>query len=302
MSKWANLLTEQRNPETFDIDEKTTLEILRVINEEDKKVAYAVEQTLEDISKAVEAVVDSFRRGGRLFYVGAGTSGRLGYLDASECPPTYNADPSMVQGIIAGGEKALVRSYGKEEDFPEKGAKALIDRGVGKQDTVMGIAASGATPFVRGAIEEARSLGARTIFLTCSPSSAGEVDADVKIVPVVGPEVITGSTRMKAGTATKIVLNMLTTASMIKLGKVYSNLMVDLKPSSQKLRDRTERILSTLTGVSAQEAESLLNEAGWNLKTAIVMKQCDLDLDAAEERLRRNDGVVRKALGNTTFR
>jgi len=298
VSKWAHLLTEQRNPASADIDERTTLEVLRVINEEDKKVAHAVEAVLEAVAAAVELVATAFRRGGRLFYVGAGTSGRLGVLDSSECPPTYGADPEMVQGVIAGGYEALVRSLGKEEDFPERGAGALRERGLSDRDVVMGIAASGVTPYVRGALTEARRIGAGAIFFTCNPSSAREVEADVKIVPLVGPEVITGSTRMKAGTATKMVLNMITTAAMIRVGKVYGNLMVDLTPTCLKLKDRATRILSTLAEIPPDEARRTLGEARWNLKAAIVMRRRGVGYDQALEYLRKADGIVKKALAD----
>lgn len=296
MSRWSHLLTEQRNPASADIDERPTLEILRVINEEDKKVAPAVEAVLEAVAEAVDLVTAAFRQGGRLFYVGAGTSGRLGVLDASECPPTYGADPEMVQGVIAGGPEALVRSLGKEEDFPERGAWALRERGLSGRDVVMGIAASGVTPYVRGALTEARRLGARTIFFTCNPSSAREVEADVKIVPLVGPEVITGSTRMKAGTATKMVLNMITTAAMVRVGKVYGNLMVDLTPTCLKLKDRAARILSTLAEVPPDEARRTLDEARWNLKAAIVMRKRGVSYEEALALLQKADGIVKKAL------
>lgn len=296
VSPWSELLTEQRNPASADIDERPTLDILRVINEEDKKVAHAVEAVLEAVAEAVDLVTAAFRRGGRLFYVGAGTSGRLGVLDASECPPTYGADPEMVQGIIAGGHEALVRSLGKEEDFPERGAQALRDRHVSARDVVVGIAASGVTPYVRGALAEARGLGAGTVFFTCNASAAEAVEADVKIVPVVGPEVVTGSTRMKAGTATKLVLNMITTASMIRAGKVYGNLMVDLTPTCLKLEDRATRILSTLAEISGDEARRTLDEARWNLKAALVMRKRGVGYEEAMERLKQADGVVKKAI------
>ena len=296
MSCWSHLLTEQRNPASADIDERPTLDVLRTINQEDKTVACAVGAVLSQVADAADRVAGAFRNGGRLFYVGAGTSGRLGVLDASECPPTFGADPEMVQGIIAGGSEALVRSLGGEEDFPERGASALRARDLSAKDVVMGIAASGVTPFVRGAMAEARAVGAGTIFFTCNPSSADQVAADVKIVPVVGPEVITGSTRMKSGTATKMVLNMITTASMIRVGKVYGNLMVDLTPSSLKLRDRAIRILMAIAGVEEEDARRTLEEARWDLKTAIVMRKRGIGRAAAVRRLKRAEGIVKKAL------
>ena len=296
MSQWSHLLTEQRNPASADIDERDTLDIVRIINEEDKKVAHAVEAVLEDVAKAVDLVVSAFRQGGRLFYVGAGTSGRLGVLDASECPPTFGADPERVQGIIAGGHEALVRSLGKEEDFPERGTLALRDRHVSNRDVVMGIAASGVTPYVRGALAEARRIGAGTVFFTCNPAAAKQVDADVKIVPVVGPEVLTGSTRMKAGTATKLVLNTITTASMIRTGKVYDNLMVDLTPTCLKLEDRATRILSAIAEIPPDDAHRPLDEAGWNLKAAIVMRRRGVGYEEAITLLQEAGGIVKKAL------
>ena len=296
MSEWAHLFTEQRNPESEDIDERSTIDILRIINEEDHKVASAVEAVIEDVALAVDLTAGAFRNGGRLFYVGAGTSGRLGVLDASECPPTFGAEPETVQGIIAGGYGALVRSLGEEEDFPERGAAALRERGLCKRDVVLGIAASGVTPFVRGAIVEARRIGSGTIFFTCNPSSAERIDADVKIAPVVGPEVITGSTRMKAGTATKLVLNMISTAAMIRIGKVFGNLMVDLTPSCLKLQDRGTRILMTISDLSEEDARKTLRDADWNLKAAIVMCRCGLDLEGAVERLNKAGGVVKRAV------
>ena len=300
VSKWSDLLTEQRNPASSDIDERNTLDIVRIINEEDKKVACAVEAVLKEVAKAVDLVASAFLRNGRLFYVGAGTSGRLGVLDASECPPTFGADPETVQGIIAGGHEALVRSLGVEEDFPERGAQALHDRHVSDRDVVMGIAASGVTPYVRGALTEARRIGAGTVFFTCNPSAAEQVDADVKIVPIVGPEVVTGSTRMKAGTATKLVLNTITTASMIRIGKVYGNLMVDLTPTCLKLEDRATRILSAIAEIPPGDARRTLDEAGWNLKTAIVMRRRGVDCETALKYLEKAGGVVKKALGHNT--
>ena len=236
-------------------------------------------------------------KGGRLFYVGAGTSGRLGVLDASECPPTFGTDPEMVQGIIAGGLPALTRSQEGAEDVAENGAKAIDEHAVGPNDFVIGIAASGTTPYVHSAIRRARELGARTGILSCSPPPAEVLDeVDVAILPIVGPEVVTGSTRMKAGTATKLVLNMITTGAMIRLGKTYGNLMVDLKATNNKLKDRSERIVVEVCGVSREEARKLLQAAGKSVKTAIVMQKLGVSRAEAEEALARAGGVIRRAI------
>jgi N-acetylmuramic acid 6-phosphate etherase len=246
-------LTEQRNPRSTRIDQLSTIEIVDLINAEDRMVAQAVSEEREQIARAIELIVDTFKQGGRLFYVGAGTSGRLGVLDAAEMPPTYGTDPEMVQGIIAGGYAALVRAQEGAEDLPESGARDLDERGVRKGDFVLGIATSGTTPYVHGALRRAREVGARTGFLLCTyPSEELQRTHDVVIAPLVGPEAITGSTRMKAGTATKLVLNTITTAAMVRTGKVYGNLMVDLQVTCEKLRDRGQRILMETVGVGAQ--------------------------------------------------
>jgi N-acetylmuramic acid 6-phosphate etherase len=268
----AGLTTEKRNPASRDIDRRSVIEIVDIINAEDARVPGAVRRERRRIASAVEMIVESFRRGGRLFYVGAGTSGRMGVLDASECPPTFGVPASLVQGIIAGGRRALVRSVEGAEDIAPDGAAAIDRRRVRRGDVVVGIAASGVTPFVHGAMDRARKVGARTIFLTCAPEARKHIRADLIINPVVGPEVLTGSTRMKAGTATKLVLNTLTTAAMIRLGKVYGNLMVDLRATSAKLRDRAERIVMAATGVGRAQARRLLVRAGGSAKAAILMK------------------------------
>ena len=291
-----DLITEGRNPRTLDLDVLTTEEILLLINEEDRGVPYAVAKEIPYIAEAVEILVETFKRGGRLFYVGAGTSGRLGMLDAAECPPTYGTDPEMIQGIIAGGYKALVWAQEGAEDSREDGARDLRERGVTSGDVVMGIAASRRTPYVLGALEYARSVGARTLFLTCIPREELNVEVDVAICPVVGPEVVMGSTRMKSGTAQKLVLNMLTTAAMIKLGKVYGNMMVDLQATSQKLVERSKRVVMMVTGVDYEEAEGLLKEAGGHVKTAIVMILAGVGAFEARELLERAGGFVRRAL------
>lgn len=275
------------------IDQLSTLEIVDVINAEDRMVAEAVQEEREEIARAIDIVVDCFRRGGRLFYVGAGTSGRLGVLDASEMPPTYGTDPSMVQGVIAGGYEALVRAREGAEDVAADGARDIDGRGITADDFVLGIATSGTTPYVHGALARARECGARTGFLLCTYPSPELLDAhDVVIAPLVGPEVITGSTRMKAGTATKMVLNTITTSSMVRLGKVYGNLMVDLQVTCEKLRDRGERILVETLQLERKDAASLLERAGGHVKTAIVMGSLGLDADAARERLHAEGGLI----------
>lgn len=290
-------LTEQRNPRSARIDQLSTLEIADLINAEDRMVAAAVGEEREAIARAIDIVVDTFRRGGRLFYVGAGTSGRLGVLDASEMPPTYGTDPRMVQGIIAGGHAALVRAQEGAEDHPEDGAKAIDERDVDGNDFVLGIATSGTTPYVHGALARARERGARTGFLLCTYPSEQLIEThDVVIAPLVGPEVITGSTRMKAGTATKMVLNTLTTAAMVRAGKVYGNLMVDLQVTCEKLRDRGERILVETLGVTRAEAAPLLEGAGGHVKTAIVMGRFGVDAEGAKAKLAEVGGVIARLL------
>ncbi len=288
----SKLTTEKRNRRSRGIGRKSSAEIVEVINSEDARVAVAVGKQRRQLAKAVDILVERFRRGGRMFYVGAGTSGRLGVLDASECPPTFGVAPSMVQGIIAGGRSALVKSAEGLEDIAADGAAAIDAKRVGAGDTVVGIAACGLTPYVHGAVARGRELGAATVFVTCSPEVKRAVDADVVICPVVGPEVVTGSTRMKAGTATKLVLNTLTTAAMIRLGKVYDNLMVDLKATNDKLRDRAERIIIALTGLSRSPAAKLLAAAAGETKTAIVMHHRNVTPAAARELLSAADGLL----------
>ncbi len=289
--------TERRNPRTASIDLASSLEIVDVINAEDRMVPDAVSTQREQIAAAITIAETCFRAGGRLFYVGAGTSGRLGVLDASECPPTFGTDPEMVQGIIAGGLPALTRSQEGAEDVVENGAKAMDEHLVGAHDFVVGIAASGTTPYVHSAIRRARELGARTGIIACSPPPADLLaQVDVAIVPIVGPEVVTGSTRMKAGTATKLVLNMLTTGAMIRLGKTYGNLMVDLRATNNKLKDRSERIVVEVCGVSRGEARKLLEAADKSVKTAIVMQKLGVSRAEAEAALERAGGVIRRAI------
>jgi N-acetylmuramic acid 6-phosphate etherase len=292
-------LTEQRNPRSMRIDQFSTIGIVDLINAEDWTVAAAVGQEREQIARAIDLVVDCFHKGGRLIYVGAGTSGRLGVLDAAEMPPTYSTDPDRVQGIIAGGFEALVRSQEGAEDHPEDGAAAIDEKRVGAEDFVLGIAASGTTPYVHGALARARERGARTGFLLCTyPSEALLLSHDVVIAPLVGPEVVTGSTRMKAGSATKMVLNTISTAAMIKTGKVYGNLMVDLQVTCQKLQDRGERILMDTLGVTRRHASRLLEKSGGHVKTAIVMSKLSVDADEARRRLDSLDGSITDVLEN----
>jgi N-acetylmuramic acid 6-phosphate etherase len=296
MKDRSKLTTEKPNRRSRDIDRRSTLQILDIINAEDARVAPAVRKQRRQIAAAVELIVASLRRGGRLLYVGAGTSGRLGVLDASECPPTYGTPPSMVQGIIAGGRRALVRSVEGAEDRPAGGAEALRRKRLTSADVVVGIAACGLTPFVRGAMAYARTVGARVIFLTCAPEGKAGVRADVVINPILGPEVVTGSTRMKAGTATKLVLNSLTTAAMIRLGKVYGNLMVDLNATNQKLRDRAERIVMHATRLRRPQARDLLARARGRSKAAILMHARGVSFQQARLLLKRSDGSLRSAI------
>ncbi len=292
------LTTEQPNPASADLDLRSPLEIVDVINAEDRHVAEAVGRVREPLAKAVELVAEAFREGGRLVYAGAGTSGRLGVLDASECPPTFGVPPSQVQGLIAGGAGALVKSAEGAEDHHDEGREAVSRKRVGDRDVVCGIAACGVTPYVRGALERARELGARTIFVTCAPEAA-DLAADVVLNPVVGPEVVTGSTRMKAGTATKLVLNTITTGAMVLVGKVYGNLMVDLKATSEKLRDRAERIVMSVTGLSRKASRTLLEQAGGKAKTAIVMHFRYVSAAEADALLVAHGGMLRKVIEPT---
>lgn len=290
-------ITEQRNPRTVGIDLATPAEIVALINAEDAQVPGAVAAQAESIARAVATAEETFRAGGRLFYVGAGTSGRLGVLDASECPPTYGVDPSMVQGIIAGGLPALTRAQEGAEDRPDGAREDLTTAGVRAGDFVVGIAASGTTPYVRAALEHARSLGARTAIVACSPPPAATLAAaDIAIVVIVGPEALTGSTRMKAGTATKLVLNTITTGAMIRIGKTYGNIMVDLQSTNAKLEDRSERILRAVCGVTREEARALLDAAGRSVKTAIVMQKLAIGREEAVRRLAEHGGVIRRVI------
>jgi N-acetylmuramic acid 6-phosphate etherase len=290
-------ITERRNPRSAEIDLATPLEIVDLMNAEDRTVAEAVATQRERIAQAIELVEAAFRAGRRLFYVGAGTSGRLGVLDASECPPTFGSDPAMVQGIIAGGPPALTRSQEGAEDRPDGARTDLDAAGVARGDVVIGIAASGTTPYVRAALAHARSLGARTALIACSPPPADVLTGlDVAILPVTGPEVLTGSTRLKAGTATKLVLNTITTGAMVRLGKAYGNLMVDLQATNDKLRDRAERLLMVTCALSRDDARTALAAAGGQVKLGIVMQKLGVPRADAEARLAAVGGVIRRVI------
>jgi N-acetylmuramic acid 6-phosphate etherase len=292
-------LTEQRNPRSMRIDQLSTLEIVDLVNAEDSMVAQAVGEEREEIARTVDIVVDCFRKGGRLLYVGAGTSGRLGMLDAAEMPPTYGTDPRLVQGILAGGAVAMVRAQEGAEDRRDAARDDIDAHGVGAADFVLGIATSGTTPYVHAALARAREHGARTGFLLCTyPTQELIATHDVVIAPLVGPEVIAGSTRMKAGTATKMVLNTITTAAMVRLGKVYGNLMVDLQVTAQKLRNRGERILMEVLDVDRSAAAALLDEANGHVKTAIVMGRLGLDARSARSRLEQASGLLARVVGD----
>jgi N-acetylmuramic acid 6-phosphate etherase len=294
-------LTEQRNPRSEKIDRLTPLELVELIQSEDRRVAEAVAAEQENIARALELVVEVFRSGGRLFYVGAGTSGRLGVLDAAEMPPTFGTEPGLVQGIIAGGYDALVRAREGAEDDPAAGARDLDARGVTRADFVLGIATSGTTPYVHGALGRARELGARTGFLLCTPPTPELVARhDVVIAPLVGPELITGSTRMKAGTATKLVLNTLSTGAMVLTGKVWGNLMVDLQATCSKLEDRALRILRATLDLDESEAGALLARAGSSVKVAIVMHRGEVSELEARRRLDEAGGRVAEAIGSAS--
>lgn len=291
-------LTEQRNPDTTGIDLASPREIVELMSREDRGVAAAVHACREPIAHAIELVERAFRAGGHLYYFGAGTSGRLGVLDASECPPTFGTDPGLVQGSIAGGLQALVRSVEAAEDDFDAGAAAVDAKAAGQGDVVFGIAASGSTPYVRGAIARGVARGAKTVLLACTdPPADLLLNCDVAIVVKVGPEALTGSTRLKAGTATKMVLNMVTTGAMIRWGRAYGNLMVDLRATSAKLHDRSERIVMEVCGVDRDTARGAIAAAGGFLKTAIVMLKQGVDRDTAERLLAASDGYVRRALG-----
>ena len=292
----GQLPTEARNPASEHLDQLPTLAMLELINDEDAKVAAAVRAELPHIAAAIDAIASRFKQGGHLFYIGAGTSGRLGVLDASECPPTFSVDPSLFQGLIAGGDRALRLSSEHSEDSPEEGAADLTNAGFTAQDSLVGIAASGRTPYVLGALAHAKSLGALTIGLTCVPNSPIAEAAQIAITPATGPEVLTGSTRLKAGTATKLVLNMLSTGIMVRTGATFGNLMVNLRPTNAKLVDRAQRIIAAATGCDQPTAATLLTQSGNSVKTAILMQKLALSRSEAESRLTKAQGTLIKAL------
>ncbi|MFY9936473.1 MAG: N-acetylmuramic acid 6-phosphate etherase [Silvibacterium sp.] len=295
MQNLSQLPTEARNPATESLDELSTLNLVAAMHAADGEAVAAVQRELPQIARAIDAIVSRLEQGGRLFYLGAGTSGRLGVLDASECPPTYNTPPEMVQGLIAGGDVALRRSVERAEDDEAQGRRELEQHGFSSKDVVVGIAASGRTPYVLGAVRYGRELGALTIGLSCVPESLLAEAAELAITPATGPEVVTGSTRMKAGTATKLVLNMLSTGTMVRLGYVFGNLMVNVQPTNTKLRDRAGRIIAMVTGLAYEDAVALLERAG-SVKTAIVMEKLGVSREEAEERLKVARGRMRLAL------
>lgn len=294
----SNMVTEERNSTSENIDQLSTLEMVKVINQEDQKVALAVEQELSNIANAVDVISQAFVNGGRLIYCGAGTSGRLGILDASECPPTYGTDPNLVIGLIAGGHPAILKAVENAEDSRELGVADLKNIQFNQNDVLVGIAASGRTPYVIAAMEYAKSLGATVVSVSCNPQSRMVSLADIAITPVVGPEVVTGSSRMKAGTAQKLVLNMLTTGSMIKIGKVYGNLMVDVEATNAKLVERQKHIVMQATECSREEAEQALALANHHCKTAIVMILTGMTAEQAQHTLTQHKGFIRAVIAN----
>src|SRR5205809_2541555 len=296
-SKWQSLPTEAINPSTLAIDKLSAGEIVEGMLNEDRKMLAAVQREKERIACGVEIITNALRRGGRIVFVGAGTSGRLGVLESAEMPPTFGTSQEMVLAIMAGGKNAFLRAKEGVEDNYEEGARSINRVRPTNKDVVVGVSASGMTPFVRGALTRARRAGSKIIFVTCDPRTELQTFVDVTIAPAVGPEVIAGSTRLKAGTATKIVLNMLTTAAMIRTGKTYGNLMVDVQVGSEKLRDRARRIIMIVTGLDYEEADKLLHRARWNVKAAIVMEKADLTHAQALARLRRAHDFVRDAIG-----
>lgn len=292
----SDLTTETRNEKTMNLDELSTAEILKIMNSEDQKVAQRVGKVLPDITQAVEQIILSFNKKGRLFYIGAGTSGRLGVLDAAECIPTFGINPKMVQGLIAGGMKAMTIAVEGAEDSLELGARDLQSQNLTNKDIVVGIAASGRTPYVIGGLDYAKKVGAATISLACNDHAKISKHADINIEIAVGPEVLTGSTRLKSGTAQKLVLNMLSTASMVGIGKVYKNLMVDVKPTNAKLVERSKHIIMEATDVSYTVANDMFEKAGKDVKLAIVMILTNVDLNEAKKRLQVAKGFVRKTI------
>jgi N-acetylmuramic acid 6-phosphate etherase len=296
-SKWQSLPTEQINPASLAIDKAPVRDIIDLVINEDRKMLAAVQREKEKIAHGVEIITQSLRKGGRVIFIGAGTSGRLGVVEAAEMPPTFSTAPRLVQAIMAGGQAAVFQAKEGVEDNYEEGGRSIGRLRLSNRDVVIGVSASGITPFVRGGLTRARKAGAKIIFVTCWPGSELQNFVDLIIAPAVGPEIIAGSTRLKAGTATKMVLNMLTTVAMIRWGKTYGNLMVDVRTGSEKLKDRAKRILGVVTGLDPEAAEALLKRARWNVKAAIVMQKAGLTLPQAMKRLRQNDNLVRDAIG-----
>jgi len=296
-SKWQSLPTEAINPVSLGIDKAPVRDIIEMVVNEDRKIISAVLKEKERIAHGIEIITQALKKGGRVVFVGAGTSGRLGVVEASEMPPTFGTSPKQVQAIMAGGQEAVFRAKEGVEDNYEEGARSIGRLRLSNKDVVVGVSASGMTPFVRGGLTRARRAGARIIFVTCWPGSELQNFVDLQIAPAVGPEIIAGSTRLKAGTATKMVLNMLTTVSMIKVGKTYGNLMVDVRTGSEKLKDRARRILGIVTDLDYDAADALLRRAKWNVKAAIVMQKAGLTLPQALKRLKKADDVVRDAIG-----
>ena len=292
----AKLTTESRNQNTLDIDKVSTLEMVKKINDEDKMVAIAVEAELPKIAEAIDGIVNRMHKGGRLIYIGAGTSGRLGILDASECPPTYGVSEELVQGLIAGGKEAIFRAKEGAEDSKELAVEDLKNKSLNENDIVVGLAASGRTPYVIGGLEYGNEIGALTVSITCNANSEVAKAAKISIAPVVGPEVVTGSTRLKSGTAQKLVLNMLSTGTMIKLGKVYGNLMVDVRATNEKLVERAKRIVCEATGITREESEKILEETNFDVKLSIFMILSKLNKDEAKKVLDENKGYIAEAL------
>lgn len=290
------LLTEQINTKSQNLDQLSTLDMVQVFNQEDQRTVAAIAAAAPMLAKAIDRTADSLREGGRLFYIGAGTSGRLGVLDAAECPPTFCTAPELVQGILAGGPPALLRSSEALEDLPEDGAAAMATHQISALDVVVGITAGGTTPYVHGALNEASLRGATTIFMTCVPIDQVSIEVDIDLRLLVGPEVLAGSTRLKAGTVTKMALNILSTGVMVKLGKVYGNRMVDVSVTNTKLHDRALRIISALTDLSRAEADTLLDRSDQKVKLALLMHWAELDKELAQKTLEQNDGDLRQAL------
>jgi N-acetylmuramic acid 6-phosphate etherase len=296
-SKWQGLPTEAINPVSLAVDKLPVTDIVDMVINEDRKVIAAVQKERERIAHGVAIITQSLKKGGKIIFIGAGTSGRLGVVEASEMPPTFGTSPKLVQAIMAGGRDAVFAAKEGVEDNYEEGSRSIGRLRLGKKDVVIGVSASGMTQFVRGGLTRARKAGAKIIFVTCWPGSELQNFVDLQIAPAVGPEIIAGSTRLKAGTATKMVLNMLTTISMIKVGKTYGNLMVDVRTGSEKLKDRARRILGVVTGLDYDAADALLKRAKWNVKAAIVMQKSGVTLPQALKRLRQADDLIRDAIG-----